>query len=46
MTQDALPYNEYAIENIVKPFTDDRKIGATFGRQLPYPEASVFAAHL
>lgn len=46
LTQDALPYNEYAIENIVKPFTDDRKIGATFGRQLPYPEASVFAEHL
>jgi rhamnosyltransferase len=46
LTQDALPYNEYAIENIVKPFADDRKIGAAFGRQLPYPEASVFAEHL
>jgi rhamnosyltransferase len=46
LTQDALPYNEYAIENIVKPFTDDRKIGAAFGRQLPYPGASVFAEHL
>ncbi len=46
LTQDALPYNEYAIENIIKPFTDDREIGATFGRQLPYPEASVFAEHL
>jgi rhamnosyltransferase len=46
LTQDALPYNEYAIENIVKPFTDDRKIGAAFGRQLPYPQASVFAEHL
>jgi glycosyltransferase involved in cell wall biosynthesis len=46
LTQDALPYNEYAIENIIKPFTDDRKIGAAFGRQLPYPGASVFAEHL
>jgi rhamnosyltransferase len=46
LTQDALPYNEYAIENIIKPFTDDRRIGATFGRQLPYPQASVFAEHL
>jgi glycosyltransferase involved in cell wall biosynthesis len=46
LTQDALPYNEYAIENIIKPFTDDREIGATFGRQLPYPQASVFAEHL
>ena len=46
LTQDALPYNEYAIENIIKPFADDRKIGVAFGRQLPYPGASVFAEHL
>ncbi|MCK4792682.1 MAG: glycosyltransferase [Desulfobacteraceae bacterium] len=46
LTQDALPYNEYAIEDIIKPFISDGKIGATFGRQLPYPEASVFAEHL
>jgi len=46
LTQDALPYNEYAIENIIKPFTDDKKIGAAFGRQVPYPGASVFAEHL
>jgi rhamnosyltransferase len=46
LTQDALPYNEYAVENIIKPFTDDGKVGAAFGRQLPYPGASVFAEHL
>jgi len=46
LTQDALPYNEYAIENIVNPFIDDGKTGAAFGRQLPYPGASVFAEHL
>lgn len=46
LTQDALPYNEYAIENIVKPLTDDEKIGAAFGRQVPCPGASVFAEHL
>ena len=46
LTQDALPYNEHAIENIVKPFTTDRNIGAAFGKQLPYPKASVFAEHL
>jgi rhamnosyltransferase len=46
LTQDALPYNEYAIENIVKPFTTDGNIGAAFGKQLPYPKASVFAEHL
>ncbi|MDD5327115.1 MAG: glycosyltransferase [Phycisphaerae bacterium] len=46
LTQDALPYNEYAIENIIKPFTDDGEIGAAFGRQVPYSGASVFAEHL
>lgn len=46
LTQDALPYNEYAVENIVKPFATDGKIAAAFGRQLPYPQASVFAEHL
>ena len=46
LTQDALPYDEHAIENIIKPFTDDERIGAAFGRQLPYPGASVFAEHL
>jgi rhamnosyltransferase len=46
LTQDALPYNEYAVENIIRPFTDDGKVGAAFGRQLPYPGASVFAEHL
>jgi len=46
LTQDALPYDEYAVENIVKPFATDEKIAAAFGRQLPYPQASVFAEHL
>jgi len=46
LTQDALPYDEYAVENIVKPFATDEKIAAVFGRQLPYPQASVFAEHL
>jgi glycosyltransferase involved in cell wall biosynthesis len=46
LTQDVLPYNEYTIENIAAPFADDEKIGAVFGRQLPYPRASVFAEHL
>lgn len=46
LTQDALPFDEYALENIVKPFSDDNKTGAVFGRQLSYPNASVFAQHL
>ncbi len=46
LTQDALPYDEHTVENIVKPFIADGKIAAAFGRQLPYPQASVFAEHL
>jgi glycosyltransferase involved in cell wall biosynthesis len=46
LTQDALPFDEYTVENIVKPFVIDEKIAAAFGRQLPYPQASVFAEHL
>jgi rhamnosyltransferase len=46
LTQDTLPYNEYAVENLVKPLTIDDKVAAVFGRQLPYPGASVFAEHL
>ncbi|MDD5063407.1 MAG: glycosyltransferase [Phycisphaerae bacterium] len=46
LTQDALPYDEYALENIIKPFADDKKIGAAFGRQVPYFGASLFAEQL
>ena len=46
LTQDAIPFDEYAIENIVKPLDNDKKIGAVFARQLPHPNASVFAQHL
>ena len=45
LTQDALPFNEYAIENIVKAF-EDEKVAAAYGRQLPYPDEKVFGEHL
>lgn len=41
MTQDAVPENEYLIEKIVKPFSDDEKIAAVYGRQLPSEEVGV-----
>ena len=41
MTQDAVPENEYLIEKIVKPFSDDGKIAAVYGRQLPSEEVGV-----
>lgn len=45
MTQDVLPFDRHCIRNIARPF-EDRMIAASFGRQLPYPEATVFGAHL
>ena len=40
MTQDAVPYNNKLIENIVKPF-EDKKIGAVYGRQLAGKDAGL-----
>ncbi len=46
LTQDALPTDENALEGLIRPFYEDEKVGATFGRQLPFPDVSPFAAHL
>ncbi|MBE0515252.1 glycosyltransferase family 2 protein, partial [Sulfurimonas sp.] len=45
LTQDALPFDEFAIENIVKAFSDE-KVGAAYGRQLSYSETTLFGKHL
>ncbi|MBE0515327.1 glycosyltransferase family 2 protein, partial [Sulfurimonas sp.] len=45
LTQDALPFDEFAIENIVKTFSDE-KVGAAYGRQLSYSETTLFGKHL
>jgi len=45
LTQDALPYDENSIENIVKDFKD-KKVGASYGRQLAYQETNPFGKHL
>ena len=44
-TQDVLPFDDRSTENLVRPF-EDETVGAAFGRQVPYPDASPFAAHL
>lgn len=44
-TQDALPYDEYCLENILKLF-DDIELSAAYGRQLSYPETNLFGKHL
>ncbi|MDD5716251.1 MAG: glycosyltransferase family 2 protein [Sulfuricurvum sp.] len=45
LTQDALPYNEYTIENIVNVFKDEN-VGASYGRQLSYETTNLFGKHL
>lgn len=44
LTQDALLFDEYAIENLVKFLLTDKKIGAVYGRQLPYPETGILGS--
>ncbi|MGJ0300966.1 glycosyltransferase family 2 protein [Aliarcobacter cryaerophilus] len=45
LTQDALPYDDYAIENIIKVF-EDEKVGAAYGKQLSYEDTNLFGKHL
>lgn len=40
MTQDAIPHDEYLIENLVKAF-DDSKVGAAYARQLARANAGI-----
>ena len=41
LTQDAIPADAYAIENLVAAF-DDEQVGCAYGRQLPHEGAGVF----
>jgi rhamnosyltransferase len=45
-SQDAKPCDKVAIENLIKPIEEDNQIAASYGRQLPAPDVSVFAQHL
>lgn len=45
LTQDALPYDEFTLENIIKVF-EDPTIGAAYGRQLSYEQTTLFGKHL
>ncbi|EFM89336.1 glycosyl transferase family protein [Actinobacillus pleuropneumoniae] len=44
-TQDALPYDEYCLKNILELF-NDVDLSAAYGRQLSYPETNLFGKHL
>lgn len=46
LTQDALPVDEFSIQNLIRPFSQQDNIAAVYGRQLPSYNASLFSAHL
>lgn len=46
LTQDVLLFDEFSIEKLVEPLLKDPEVGAVFGRQIPYFDASIFAEHL
>jgi len=45
LTQDALPFDDFCLENILKPFKD-KNMGACYGRQIAYEKSSLFGTHL
>ncbi len=45
LTQDAVPADRHALEKLIEPFRNPQ-VGAAYGRQLPNPDASPFAAHM
>lgn len=40
MTQDAMPANEYMLEQLAKPLMNNKKVSSSYARQIPYPDAS------
>lgn len=46
MTQDAVPATRDALSLLIQPFSNNEKIAATYGRQLPALGATFFAEHL
>jgi len=45
LTQDALPYDDFTLEHIIKIFVDPT-IGAAYGKQLSYEQTNLFGKHL
>ena len=45
LTQDALPFDEYTIENIIRVF-ENENVAAAYGRQLSYEDTNLFGKHL
>lgn len=45
MTDDVIMYDSHSFENLLK-FFNNEKVGAVFGRQIPYEETNIFGKHL
>jgi len=45
LTQDVVPAGQETVERLIAPFFADELVGCAYGRQLPSPGATVFAAH-
>lgn len=45
-TQDAMPADEFSIQNLIRPFSQHDDIAAVYGRQLASFNASPFSEHL
>ncbi len=46
LTQDALPVSNNTIEKLVDVLKKNRDVAVVYGRQIPYPDASLFGRHL
>jgi len=46
MTQDAVPTDNKAVELLIRSFEDNTKVAASYGRQLPAKDATLFGEHL
>lgn len=45
ITQDALPYDEYWLKNLISCFGIDENIVGVFGRHVPYDDCDIFEKH-
>jgi len=45
LTHDALPANEYWLQNLVRPLLEDQQVAGVFGRHIAYDDASLFTKH-
>lgn len=45
LTQDAVLADSFALDEIIKPFSNDASVGVAYGRQLPRPSAGLIESH-